>query len=84
MPQRRKVFNSTYGTAKTETGKGGANIPPPMATAPVPLPIEAQRNLPPQMQQPSAATQPRQGESLPPGIEELIQQMLMRFGGSRG
>lgn len=89
---RRRLFNATYGTAKTERDKGGANLPPPMTAPPVPLPMQAQQQLPPEMQQ---VAQPPQGQGqgmamgqggsqLPPGIEEMIQQLIVRLGGSNG
>lgn len=76
MAQRRRIFDTHYGTAKTETGKGGPTLPPPMTKAPVPLAISGQEQ--------GSLPVPGTDEELPLDMNQLLQQLLAQFGGANG
>lgn len=87
MPQRRKVFDSHYGSAKAQQGKGGAKLPPPQGGPPVPLPVSAESGIGP-APLPGQGAAPRldQGglEGQGTSIDMLLQQLLAQFGGANG
>lgn len=78
---RRRVFDSSYGTAKTQAGKGRVPLPPPMVKAPVPLAIGAGQEQAQGPVQEPLGVPVEQGEAPTPDLMQMIQQLLAQMGG---